>query len=1076
MAAQAKWMQQFLTANPGADLGQLLNMPGQVGKDFLGSISTSVKTNLRGTGLGTAMMGGTSGQALNTFLNGGQGNPGAVNDATNALVANTVKLNGSYVDQVQALMSFKAAINDANDPLSKLADAAQQMITGMQASLQRIQGFTQGQTVAVNTQGFTAARQRIEGGDQSQGAIDAFKQATATHMNDQAAARDYFAGIVKAKGEFDIQASRGDTAYALQRTQSTQDFYRQLNYGQDDYDRSRRLQEDSFNRQRGRSERDFQIQRDEQLYNYNLSRTRAEADFNHQVQQMAKESAKNVYDAYSRVQVERTSSAQNLLANLADQQRRMDQQQQNLAQLRQAGLSGDAISTLGLNDPSKQQQVARMADEMLNNPQMIKAFNDSIQNRMDSATKIVTDQDNTAWIEMNRSFKQNMDRGAEDTAHSLDTQLANFKRGMDDQRAEQKIATDISIDEHNRQQARMIDNFNRGMDRMAVQHKLTMDQAREDFSRAYEQITGDLNQVADKAISSLTGTAQKQAQALRDALGPVVSDIVNMLGLLGIDPVANMTPQQRGAYNKYNAMDKARGEYAEGGKIPGFSSHPKADNIPAWLTAGEYVHPVSSVNYYGEHVMEAIRNREIPKDQLNKLTGGQNPGVPGSQVSANQLASGGMGGMGSMFLDEILPAFAAGGKVAGRTGNQALAAAMLQATNIVNTCLAVVQNWWQSGHAYPTAFSQWQNTEQHPGDRNPPIGAPIFTKGRAAAGHIAIYAGNGMARSTDAPNMAAVGTVPISFFEKNWGHQYLGWGSTLAGSNLRFDSGPDGGAGYGPAGIMGGTQTDLKAIMAAMPSVNRMNEALGAIAPYNKLIPQNWITDKIAEKYQPMVDAKAASASTVGGGAAQWSSLANQVLQMLGRPAAEIDALLRRINVESGGNPRAINLTDSNAKAGHPSKGLMQTIDGTFNAYRNPTLSSDIYDPMANIYAGSNYAVKRYGSIAAIDPLVKHGGYDSGGILAMGRTLTDNATGKPEAVLTSEQWNSIASLAAGGIEAQSAMVRGSSVPTRASTTNYYSRVDKSTNFSGPITVMSNDPAELERKLMDKKRLLALTGR
>jgi hypothetical protein len=67
-------------------------------------------------------------------------------------------------------------------------------------------------------------------------------------------------------------------------------------------------------------------------------------------------------------------------------------------------------------------------------------------------------------------------------------------------------------------------------------------------------------------------------------------------------------------------------------------------------------------------------------------------------------------------------------------------------------------------------------------------------------------------------------------------------------------------------------------------------------------------------------------------------------------------------------------------------------------------------------------------------------------------------------------------LAAGGIEAQSAMVRGSSVPTRASTTNYYSRVDKSTNFSGPITVMSNDPAELERKLMDKKRLLALTGR
>ena len=37
------------------------------------------------------------------------------------------------------------------------------------------------------------------------------------------------------------------------------------------------------------------------------------------------------------------------------------------------------------------------------------------------------------------------------------------------------------------------------------------------------------------------------------------------------------------------------------------------------------------------------------------------------------------------------------------------------------------------------------------------------------------------------------------------------------------------------------------------------------------------------------------------------------------------------IQHESGGNPNAINNWDSNAAAGMPSKGLMQTIDPTFN-------------------------------------------------------------------------------------------------------------------------------------------------
>jgi SLT domain-containing protein len=106
------------------------------------------------------------------------------------------------------------------------------------------------------------------------------------------------------------------------------------------------------------------------------------------------------------------------------------------------------------------------------------------------------------------------------------------------------------------------------------------------------------------------------------------------------------------------------------------------------------------------------------------------------------------------------------------------------------------------------------------------------------------------------------------------------------------------------------------------------------------------------------------------------------------------------MNRESGGNPNAINLWDSNAKRGTPSIGLMQVIQPTFNRWRNPAEGGDIYDPAANIYAGLNYAIHRYPSLKyAMD---KPGGYENGGWLMPGQ-LGFNETSKPEAVFNQDQ-------------------------------------------------------------------------
>ncbi|MGW4562492.1 transglycosylase SLT domain-containing protein [Streptomyces sp. NPDC004561] len=75
------------------------------------------------------------------------------------------------------------------------------------------------------------------------------------------------------------------------------------------------------------------------------------------------------------------------------------------------------------------------------------------------------------------------------------------------------------------------------------------------------------------------------------------------------------------------------------------------------------------------------------------------------------------------------------------------------------------------------------------------------------------------------------------------------------------------------------------------------------------------------------------------------------------------NGIYRNVMRESSGNPNAINLWDSNAAKGIPSKGLLQVIDPTFNAYHVAGTSFNIYDPVANITAACNYAAARYGSI-----------------------------------------------------------------------------------------------------------------
>lgn len=106
-----------------------------------------------------------------------------------------------------------------------------------------------------------------------------------------------------------------------------------------------------------------------------------------------------------------------------------------------------------------------------------------------------------------------------------------------------------------------------------------------------------------------------------------------------------------------------------------------------------------------------------------------------------------------------------------------------------------------------------------------------------------------------------------------------------------------------------------------------------------------------------------------GAGAAQARKWIMAAMSITDTPMSYLNGLMTIAKRESGFNPKAINLWDSNAKAGHPSQGLFQTIPSTFAAHRNKSLPNDITNPIANAVAAINYMNSRYGGISNVPGL-----------------------------------------------------------------------------------------------------------
>jgi tape measure domain-containing protein len=128
------------------------------------------------------------------------------------------------------------------------------------------------------------------------------------------------------------------------------------------------------------------------------------------------------------------------------------------------------------------------------------------------------------------------------------------------------------------------------------------------------------------------------------------------------------------------------------------------------------------------------------------------------------------------------------------------------------------------------------------------------------------------------------------------------------------------------------------------------------------------MADWVKKQFQEM-------ANPAGSGVERWRPYVIRALDMLHLSSSLVGRVLKQIQTESGGNPKALGGDDglSDGRA----MGLMQVKPPTFAAYKLPG-HNNIWNGFDNLLAGLNYARHRYGD--SLSFLGQGHGYANGGI------------------------------------------------------------------------------------------------
>ena len=414
-----------------------------------------------------------------------------------------------------------------------------------------------------------------------------FQQSSGYARQDNATARgraetDYLKQRSIARRDFNLNQKRSDTQFALSQDRAKEDHDKQTRYAEQDFQRQRgnavadydkgrmRARRDfdksmshatrDFNIGQERAEADFEKNKSRAVEDYNKSRVRTVEDYNKQLSRMIEDSAKSMYDPFKRIAAQMVMDSGQLLSNLADQTKQLEQQTGNLAKARAMGLTDSTIKALGLSDAANAQQLSRIVGDMGGNTAIAGQLNDQVASKAKAAGSLATDAGSvgfartaedqaTQMARMDADFAQAQARSGDDFTLSTERSKADFSKQMTDATADfDKSMADSAIDfgtslermdaEYATSVIRSNDAFKVGTLRSVADYKLIRAQSITDFKTqmqdmedAHKLSMGRMQEDFDKqqarALAALTKSIKRLKQDAQIAIKAIGTSIAN---------------------------------------------------------------------------------------------------------------------------------------------------------------------------------------------------------------------------------------------------------------------------------------------------------------------------------------------------------------------------------------------------------------------------------------------------------------------------------------------------------------------------------------------------------------------
>jgi tape measure domain-containing protein len=254
----------------------------------------------------------------------------------------------------------------------------------------------------------------------------------------------------------------------------------------------------------------------------------------------------------------------------------------------------------------------------------------------------------------------------------------------------------------------------------------------------------------------------------------------------------------------------------------------------------------------------------------------------------------------------------------------------------------------------------------HLGNGNQWISASVPHLSRPKPGTVAVYTG-GPVSSNHVDFVTAVHGDTYDGEEYNYGgngqyHQYAGRHISNAATFLDFGVRDSGSSGEDNSKPLKDRNSPLQTLI---------KRQVGGMF--------DWIKKTLGPLLSP---AGGGEDGPQGTGVSRWRESVVRALKANGIEPNDfrVSKILATIQRESGGNPNVQNNWDSNARAGTPSIGLMQTIQPTFDAYKHAG-HNNIRNGYDNLLAAINYIKHRYGTSDAAFNRVAAYGYANGGLV-----------------------------------------------------------------------------------------------